>query len=84
MSETTINSVSKDSSVPKNKKSANDQENRPRNNSPAFLAYESKKTACDARIADIRARIVTITALNLHNYTFAFYFVRTQLIMVIP
>ena len=33
-------------------------EERPRNNSPAFLAYEAKKNACDARIADIRARIV--------------------------
>ena len=33
-------------------------EERPRNNSPAFLAYDAKKNACDARIADIRARIV--------------------------
>ena len=33
-------------------------EERPRTNSPAFLAYEAKKNACEARIADIRARIV--------------------------
>ena len=31
---------------------------RPRVNSPAFQAYEDKKNACDARIADIRNRIV--------------------------
>jgi hypothetical protein len=33
-------------------------EKRHRNKSPAFLAYEAKKNACDARITDIRARIV--------------------------
>lgn len=33
-------------------------EDRPRNNSPAFQAYEDKKNACDAKIADIRSRIV--------------------------
>lgn len=42
-------------------------EERPRNNSPAFLAYEAKKNACDARIADIRARIVIPS-----NYLFSF------------
>lgn len=31
---------------------------RPRGNSPAFQVYEDKKNACDAKIADIRARIV--------------------------
>lgn len=33
-------------------------EDRPRGNSPAYIAYEAKKAACDARIANIRARIV--------------------------
>ncbi len=45
-----------------NRKSAgvSKDEERPRNNSPAFQAYEDKKNACDARIADIRARIVIL------------------------
>jgi hypothetical protein len=43
--------------APVSNKNASNEE-RPRNNSPAFLAYEAKKNACDARIADIRARIV--------------------------
>jgi hypothetical protein len=43
--------------APVSNKNASNEE-RPRNNSPAFLTYEAKKNACDARIADIRARIV--------------------------
>lgn len=39
-------------------------EDRPRNNSPAFQAYEDKKNACDARIADIRARLVNYQHIN--------------------
>lgn len=35
-----------------------DTSDRPRNNSPAFQAYEDKKNACEAKIADIRARMV--------------------------
>lgn len=37
---------------------AANSDERPRNNSPAFQAYEDKKKACDSRITDIRARIV--------------------------
>lgn len=33
-------------------------EQRPQGNSPAFLAYEAKRNACDAKINDIRSRIV--------------------------
>lgn len=47
-----FNRKSTTSSVVKN------EDGRPRNNSPAFQAYEDKKKACDARINDIRARIV--------------------------
>lgn len=36
---------------------ATNSNDRPRNSSPAFQAYEDKKKGCDARIADIRARI---------------------------
>ena len=37
---------------------SNNNSDRPKNNSPAFLAYEAKRNACDARINEIRARIV--------------------------
>lgn len=43
-------------------------EDRPRNNSPAFLAYEAKKNACEARIADIRARIVKLNVSRLFYF----------------
>ena len=39
---------------------ATNSTDRPRINSPAFQAYEDKKNAYDAKIADIRARIVNI------------------------
>jgi hypothetical protein len=40
------------------KVSNNSTEERPRGNSPAYIAYEAKKTACESRMADLRARIV--------------------------
>ena len=39
---------------------ASTNEDRPRINSPAFQVYEDKKNACNAKITDIRARIVRI------------------------
>lgn len=44
--------------------SAAGSNDRPRINSPAYQVYEDKKNACEARIADIRARIVS----KLHYY----------------
>ena len=56
-------SNSSTSAATSNRKPANltkktDGDDRPRVNSPAFLAYEAKKNACEARITDLRARMV--------------------------
>lgn len=68
MSESTA--ISSTAPARKAPKSKTDQEDRPRNNSPAFLAYEAKKAACDARIADIRSRIVINRLMYIPNVYF--------------
>lgn len=51
------------------KVSNNATEERPRGNSPAYIAYEAKKAACEARMADLRARIVN----NILFISYLFY-----------
>ena len=52
------NSVTSTTTAAATGNASTNSNDRPRVNSPAFQAYEDKKNACDARIADIRNRIV--------------------------
>ena len=57
-SNSTVTATTSRKAPAKTGNAAANSDDRPRNNSPAFQAYEDKKKACDSRITDIRARIV--------------------------
>lgn len=77
-----VNKKSPTANAVAHKVSNNSTEERPRGNSPAYIAYEAKKSACESRMADLRARIVQNNFMCISHYK-SLYF-RTLLKMDIP